>query len=229
MTHRRRTVWLSAIALKIAMALTGLFFILFVVVHLYGNLKVFEGQDSFDTYTHHLRVLGEPILPYRGFLTVARAVLVSALVIHATCAVILWRRARRARPVAYEACPKRSSSASSRSMRWGGITVLAYLLFHLANLTTLWIKTYPDTDSAYERLIATFQPEHWWVVLIYLAAQVPLGLHIRHGLFSAMQTLGFTSTIRRRALASNAGFATAVVVSLGFASIPIAIMAGIVR
>ena len=210
------------------MAPTGLLFIGFVVAHLLGNLKVYQGQQAFDAYTHHLRTIGEPILPYAGFLTMARTILVAALLVHVTCATILARRARRARSTKYVVRPKRSSSASARSMRWGGITLLAYLLFHLANLTTHSIRTYPMTRSAYERLAASFQPTHWWVVLIYLGAQVPLAFHLHHGFFSAMQTLGCTGTARRRRMAKKAGLALAVVVPLGFASIPISILVGIV-
>lgn len=219
--------WRSSIGLKIAMALTGLVFIGYVVAHLYGNLKIYEGQEAFDSYAHSLRTLGEPILPYAGFLTAARTFLVLSLVVHVTSAVTLWRRARRARPAGYAARPKRTSSISARSMRWGGLTLLAYIIFHLANLTTLTIKTYPDSESPYQRVIHTFQPTHWWVVAIYLIAQLPLGLHMHHGIFSAAQSLGFTGTARRRTFVRNTGLALGVIVPIGFSSIPIAILLGL--
>lgn len=227
LVQSRTPVWRSTIAMKIGMAITGLIFIAYVVAHLYGNLKVYVGQESFDTYAHHLRTLGEPYLPYAGFLSISRAVLVASLILHVTFAIVLWHLAREARPIAYAAKPKRSTSAASRSMRWGGFALLAFIIFHIGNLTTHTFKTYPETDSPYERLIYSFQPGYWWVILIYLAAQVALALHVRHGLYSSLQTLGLLRNARQRRIAHGSSIALATLLFVGYSSIPIAVVAGL--
>ena len=97
------------------MALTGLVFIGYVVLHMYGNLKVFAGQEAFDEYAHHLRVLGEPMLPHEGALWILRLGLILSLVVHVYCAVVLWRRAARARTTKYVmSCGGLSAAASRR-------------------------------------------------------------------------------------------------------------------
>ena len=87
----------STIALKMLMAATGVIFIVFVLVHMYGNLKAFAGHDAYNEYAHHLRSIGEPELPHEGMLWAIRAVLFVALVVHVACAFVLWRRKGRAR------------------------------------------------------------------------------------------------------------------------------------
>ena len=183
------------------MAVTGLIFVGYVLAHMYGNLKVFAGQDSFDEYAHHLREFGEPILPYEGFLWVARVVLILAVIGHAYSAFKLWHRAAVARREKYSARRVAKSTLSSRTMRWGGTALLAFIVFHILHLTTRTITPGSNSDSPYERLVAGFQPERWWLVLIYLVALVALGMHLRHGVWSACQTLGWTNTAasRRRA------------------------------
>ena len=88
----------STIFLKILMALSGIVFILFVLAHMYGNLKAFSGHDAYNEYAEHLRTLGTPMLPRSGFLWIMRAVLIVALVVHVYAAATLWRRAKRALP-----------------------------------------------------------------------------------------------------------------------------------
>src|SRR3954471_12270415 len=91
----------STIALKLMMAVSGIIFIGFVLLHMYGNLKAFSGHDAYNDYAHHLRTFGEPMLPYGGLLWVIRVVLILSLVVHVYAAVTLWRRAKRARTTKY--------------------------------------------------------------------------------------------------------------------------------
>ena len=210
------------------MAVTGLIFVGYVLAHMYGNLKVFAGQDSFDEYAHHLREFGEPILPYEGFLWIARVVLILAVIGHAYSAFKLWHRAAVARTEKYSARRVAKSTLSSRTMRWGGVALLAFIVFHILHLTTRTITPGSNSDSPYERLVAGFQPERWWLVLIYLVALVALGMHLRHGVWSACQTLGFTNTAASRRRANLAGITLAVVVAVGFALVPISVLFGIV-
>ena len=178
------------------MAVTGIIFIGFVLVHMYGNLKAFAGHDEFNEYAHHLREIGVPLLPYEGFLWIVRAVLIVALVVHIACALILWRRAKAARSVPYVVKRNKHSTFSSHWMRWGGIALLLFIVWHLLNFTI--VKVNPQggaKDDPYDLLVDTF--EVWWMTLIYLAAMLALALHLRHGVWSAAQTLGLTNNVAR--------------------------------
>ncbi len=218
----------STIVWKIAMALTGLLFVGYVIAHMYGNLKVFGGQDAFDTYAEHLREIGEPILPHAGFLWVLRIVLILALLVHTVAAYRLWARAAGARKHRYAMKKATRSTLSSRTMRWGGTALLLFIVFHLLNLTTRTITPGGDSDSPYQRLLNTFAPENWWMTVIYLLAMVALGMHLRHGVFSSAQTLGYTSSQSARTFWNRAGWTVAIAVAGGFAIVPLSILLGVV-
>jgi succinate dehydrogenase / fumarate reductase, cytochrome b subunit len=218
----------STIVWKIAMALTGLIFAAYVLAHMYGNLKVFAGQNSFDTYAEHLREFGEPILPHAGFLWVVRVVLILALLVHGVAAYRLWARAAGARSHRYAMKKATRSTLSSRTMRWGGTAILLFVVFHLLNLTTRTITPGGDSPSPYQRMLNTFAPENWWMTVIYLLAMVALGMHLRHGVFSAAQTLGYTSGQSARAFWNRAGWTVAIVIAGGFAIVPLSILLGLV-
>ena len=196
----------STIVWKLAMALTGLVFIGYVLLHMYGNLKVFAGQEAFDAYAEHLRAFGEPILPRSGLLWIIRVVLLVSLAVHATAAYTLWARASGARPQRYVMRKAVRSSFSSRTMRWGGTALLLFVVFHLLEFTMRVVTPGGDSDSPYQRLVNAFQPEQWWVALIYLLAMGALAMHLRHGVYSAAQTLGFTSRRGSRGAGWTAGW-----------------------
>jgi succinate dehydrogenase / fumarate reductase cytochrome b subunit len=219
----------STIAWKLAMAVSGLIFIGYVLAHMYGNLKVFAGQESFDTYAHHLREFGEPMLPHEGFLWVMRVILVAALLVHAVAAYKLWARAAGARSQKYVMKKAAVATISSRTMRWGGTAILLFVLFHLLHLTTHTINPGGNPDSPYRRMVNSFEPENWWVTIIYLLAMVALAMHLRHGTWSAAQTLGLTNTPAARARWNLLGYSLALVVAGGFALVPLSILFGIVE
>jgi succinate dehydrogenase / fumarate reductase cytochrome b subunit len=217
----------STIALKMLMAGSGIVFILFVLVHMYGNLKAFAGHDAFNDYAHHLRTFGEPMLPYGGLLWVIRAVLVVALVVHVTTAVILWRRAARARTVKYVVKKNKASSISSRTMRWGGLTLLLFIVWHLLNFTIGKVNISGGaTDDPYNLLVDTFDAP--WMTAIYLLAMVTLALHLHHGTFSALQTLGLTGNANARVRAKRLGLVVAVVIAGGFSLVPLFVLFGVI-
>lgn len=222
LTARRTTI-----AMKLVMAVTGAFFVFYVVAHMYGNLKAFAGADSFNGYSHHLRVLGDPILPDGGFLWVMRLLLIVALVAHVYSAFYLWSRAQGARTTKYSVKKAAATTLSARFMRWGGVALLLFIVFHLLQFTTNTIRVNGDYDNPYQRLVAGFGV--WWVVLIYLLALVALAMHLRHGVWSASQTLGWTNSARSRRLANQAGITIAAVVSIGFALVPLFVLFGVVK
>ena len=217
----------STIALKLLMAVSGIVFIGFVLLHMYGNLKAFAGQEAYNDYAHHLRILGEPMLPREGALWLIRAVLLGSLVVHVYAAVTLWLRARKARTVKYVMKRNVASTLSSRTMRWGGLTLLVFIVWHLLNFTVGKVNVQGgETNDPYNLLVDTFQV--WWMTLIYLAAMAMLGAHLHHGTWSACQTLGITSTERARTLAKRFAFVLAVIISGGFSLVPIFVLAGVI-
>ncbi|HET9421875.1 MAG TPA: succinate dehydrogenase cytochrome b subunit [Nocardioides sp.] len=218
----------STIALKMLMAVTGIIFIAYVLAHMYGNLKAFAGHDSFNEYAHHLRVLGEPLLPYEGFLWIIRAALIVSVVVHIACALALWRRAKAARSVPYVVKKNKHSTFSSHWMRWGGIALLLFIVWHLLNFTI--VKVNPqggETNDPYNLLVETF--DLWWMTLIYLAALLALGLHLRHGVWSAAQTLGLTNNEKARRNANVLGYGFAILIAGGFSLVPIFVLAGVIE
>lgn len=217
----------STIALKILMAGTGLIFVGYVLVHMYGNLKMFAGHDAFNGYAEHLREFGEPILPYEGLLWIIRVVLVVAVVLHVWSALTLWRRSATARSQNYVKRRNSGSSFSSRTMRWGGITLLLFLVWHLLNFTVGRINpSGGPTNDPYNLVVDSF--EVWWVTIIYLLALAALGLHLHHGVWSAAQTLGWTGTAAARQRAKTLGWVTAIVIAGGFSLVPIFVLAGVI-
>lgn len=214
------------------MAVSGLLFIGFVLAHMYGNLKAFSGEEAFNHYAEHLREIGEPMLPHEGALWIIRVGLLVALIVHVGCAVVLARRAAAARPVQYVAKKNTGSSVSSRTMRWGGLTILVFLVWHLLNFTIVKInpsngETGDPDHNPYALLVDSF--ELWWITLIYLIAMVALGMHLHHGTFSSLQTLGFTNSAASRARARAVGWVVAIVIAGGFSLVPLAVLTGIIE
>lgn len=217
----------STITLKLLMAASGILFILYVLLHMYGNLKAFAGHDAYNEYAAHLRTLGEPMLPGSGFLWIMRVVLIVALVVHVYAALALWRRAATARSTRYVMKKNLASSFSSRWMRWGGITILLFLIWHLLNFTIGKVNVAGGaTNDPYNLLVDTF--DTWWMTVIYLLAMVALGLHLHHGTWSAAQTLGLTNNARSRRNAKTLGWIFAVVIAGGFSLVPIFVLAGVI-
>ena len=217
----------STIALKLLMAATGIIFIGYVLVHMYGMLKAFGGHDGYVEYAHHLREFGEPVLPRTGFLWVMRVVLAVSLVVHVAAAVALWRRASTARSTRYVVKRNRHSTLSSRTMRWGGLALLLFLVWHLVHFTIVKVNVQGGgTDDPYYLLVDSF--EVWWLTLIYLLALAALAMHIRHGVWSAAQTLGLTNNLRARRNSNVLGVLLATVIAGGFSLVPIFVLAGVI-
>jgi succinate dehydrogenase / fumarate reductase cytochrome b subunit len=216
------------------MAASGIVFILFVLAHMYGNLKAFSGELAFNEYAEHLRTFGEPMLPYGGLLWIIRVVLLASLVAHVGSAIALTKRAHTQRPVKYAAKKNKASSLSSRTMRWGGVALFLFVVWHLLQFTIVKINVGAGgqaadvTENPYRLLTNAFQPEQWWMVIIYLAAMLALAFHLHHGTFSAIQTLGFTNTAESRARARVAGWVVAIVVAGGFSLVPLFTVFGVI-
>ncbi|MCX4903327.1 succinate dehydrogenase [Streptomyces sp. NBC_00878] len=220
-----RTMWDSSVGKKTVMAVSGLIMLSYLVVHMLGNLKIFFGSDEFNHYAHWLRTIGEPFLHYEWALWIIRVVLVAAVVAHAVSAYQLSRRDIRARPTPY-AHKKRRASYATRTMRWGGIILGLFIVWHILDLTTG--TAHPNgfqPGHPYQNVIDTFST--WYGNVVYIVAVLALGLHVRHGFWSAAQTLGVGSRTRDRAFKTIANV-LALVLTVGFVSVPVGVMTGVV-
>jgi succinate dehydrogenase / fumarate reductase, cytochrome b subunit len=215
----------SSVQLKFVMAVTGAVFLLYVVAHMLGNLKIFFGEQALNTYASWLREIGEPALPGEGMLWLIRVVLLAALAAHVIAATILALRARRARPVRYAHRRPVSTSYASRTMRWGGVIILLFVIYHILDLTTGKLNPNGVPGEVYDNVVADFS--RWYVTLAYTVAMIALGFHVRHGVWSALQTLGRSSgpnQLRYKAIA----LVFAVVLTAGFLAVPFAVQFGLV-
>jgi succinate dehydrogenase / fumarate reductase cytochrome b subunit len=219
-----RAVWDSTVGKKAVMAVSGLVMLLYLVVHMYGNLKIFFGPGTFDGYAHWLRTLGEPFLHYEWGLWIVRAGLVAAVAAHGVSAYQLSRRDQRSRPVRYVHRKARTSYAT-RTMRWGGVILGLFIVWHLLDLTTGTVQRGFVAGHPYHNVVAAFHD--WWNNVIYIAAMLALGMHIRHGFWSAAQTLGAGSATRDRVLKGTATV-LALLLTAGFIAVPVGVMTGLV-
>jgi succinate dehydrogenase / fumarate reductase, cytochrome b subunit len=222
----------STVALKALMAVSGLIMIGYLLAHMYGNLKLFSGQAAFDEYADHLREIGEPVLPHTGLLWIIRVVLLASVIAHAYAAATLWRRANAARGGAkrYHSSKARRGvqrSYSSFTLRWGGLVILLFVIYHLLHLTANVIAPGGQSGSPYQRVINGFQI--WWVVLAYTIAMIAVGLHLRHGTWSALTTLGANTSAAARRRLNGLAYLVAGVITIGFLLPPFAILLGLVK
>ncbi|MEU8617396.1 succinate dehydrogenase [Streptomyces sp. NPDC048623] len=221
-----RGFWASTIGKKTVMAASGLIMLGYLVAHVAGNLKVFFGPEEFNAYGHWLRVMGAPVLHHQWALWLVRIVLVAAVVAHAVSAYQLSRRDLKARPTAYVHRRRRSSYAT-RTMRWGGVIVGLFIVWHLLDLTTGTVHPGGFQEGMpYQNVVDTFST--WYGDVIYIVAMLAVGLHVRHGFWSAAQTLGVGNARRERTLKFLAD-ALALVLTAGFVSVPVAVMTGVVN
>jgi succinate dehydrogenase / fumarate reductase cytochrome b subunit len=217
----------SSVGKKIVMAFTGALLFLFVLVHMLGNLKIYMGPETFDEYAAFLREVGHPALPHGALLWIFRLVLLSAVGLHILSATQLYLVSRRARRTGYRLTEDLSFSYASRTMRWGGLILLAFVIYHITHLT-LGGAGHPDFrhGAAYANVVAGFRV--WWASALYALCMLPLGLHIYHGLWSATQTLALQHhTIKKWRRPFAAGVAGLIVAAN--ISIPVAVLTGLVR
>jgi succinate dehydrogenase / fumarate reductase cytochrome b subunit len=221
-----RSTKTSSILLKSVMAVTGLIFVGYILAHMYGNLMIFGGEDTFNEYAEHLREIGSPTIPHSGVLWVLRVVLVASLVGHAYAAFALWSRAAGARQTRYTVRTAMRQVWVSRAMRWGGVALLLFVVFHILHLTTNTIQINGDFADPAGRLVSSF--EVWWAVLLYTAAVLALGMHLLHGVWAAGMTLGLNTSAAAEHRLRMAATAVAAVTVVGFLAPPWAILVGLV-
>lgn len=219
---------LSNYACKVTMAVTGLLFAGFVLAHMIGNLKVYQGADAFNAYAAWLREVGYPLLPREGVLWALRVVLGLALVAHIECGIALWLRGRAARG-SFRRRGRSPKAWAATLMVPSGLLLLAFIIVHLLDLTlgTLGAPAFRHPDAsgfhAYDNLVASFQRPGYAV--FYLVVMLVLALHLAQGLWSALHDLGGTAGRLRRVWVAVAGVAV-IAITVVNSSIPLAVMMG---
>ena len=215
------TFWGSTNGKKAVMAVTGAILFGFIIGHLAGNLQIFEGREKLNAYGHFLHSIGELLWP-------VRVVLIISVLLHITATVQLALLKKRARPVGYSRKEAIASSYASRTMYWSGPIVLAFVTFHLLQFTAGYI--HPESQfiegDVYHNVVAGFQV--WWVSVWYIFSVSLLGLHLSHGISSMFQSLGYNHP-KHTLVLKSAAVVIAVLITLGYISIPISVLLGIVK
>ena len=216
----------SAIGKKVVMAVTGVSLFGWIFMHMLGNMKMYLGSEHFNEYAKWLRTMGAPAMPNDTLLWVVRALLLIAVWFHVQAATQLTLMNRRARPVAYANRDTVVASYASRTMRWSGVIILLFVWYHLGHLT--FGKFHPNfvKDDPYHNVVAGFQV--WWVSALYIIANLALGLHLFHGLWSMFNSLGLNH-LRFNSWRRIFAVAFALIITLGNISFPISVLMGFVR
>jgi len=221
-------LWTTSIGKKAVMAVTGFILVGFVILHMLGNLKIYLGPEHFDAYAAFLREMGEPLLLREQALWMVRLVLLVAVVLHVVAAVELTQMSRRARPIPYRQKDAIAASYAARTMRWGGAILFLFIVYHLLHFTAGRVGYQPGEfrpGAVYQNVVTGFRV--WYVSAFYLVAQLALGLHLFHGIWSAFQTLGLDA--QRNTFYRHLAAALSVVVVVGNVSVPLAVVGGWIR
>ncbi|HSH77516.1 MAG TPA: succinate dehydrogenase cytochrome b subunit [Herpetosiphonaceae bacterium] len=216
----------SSIGKKVVMALTGFVLVGFVIAHMVGNLKAFQGPEKLNAYGVFLRDVGGPIFGHEQLLWIVRLVLLASVVLHIVAAVQLARGELAARPVRYAYHKKVQATYASRTMRWGGMIILLFVIYHLLHFTVGSAHPSFRSGDIYHNLVSGFQV--WYVSAFYIAAMIALGLHLYHGVWSMFHTLGLNNRTYNRLLRGTAAV-VAGAVALGNISIPVAVLVGWIK
>jgi len=218
----------STIGKKVIMGVTGLIGIGFVIVHMIGNLQAFVGQSKLNAYGALLHG------PLNELLWLLRAILIVAVVLHVLMAYQLTRRAAAARPIAYRRREPQVSTLAARTMRWGGVLLLVFIVVHILHFTTETVDPgrsrgmvdIHGNRDVYGNVVASFHV--WWVAAFYIIAMIALGLHLYHGAWSSLRTLGYARP-SPHPLHRRVALGVAIVVWIGFTLVPVGVIAGVIR
>ncbi len=211
----------SSIGRKVIMAVTGAILFGFVLGHMLGNLQVYLGPEAMNHYAVFLRAA-----LHGTALWIVRAVLLLAVILHIWSATSLTLDSRRARPEGYREQKWKESTYASRTMRWGGVIILLFVIYHLLHFTIGSVHPSFIEGDVYHNFVTGFRSVP--VSLVYIFAMLALGLHLRHGVWSMFQTLG-VSHPRYMRIARAGAWVFAAIIVVGNVSFPVAVLAGIVK
>lgn len=221
----------STVIKKVVMAVTGLIMIAFLLVHMYGNLKMFLGPEAFDHYADWLKGNTDdggilyPLLPAGWFIWIFRFALVASVILHIWSAVTLSAETLKNRGSKYVKSQKKVQTYSSRTMRWGGIIVAAFIIFHLIQFTIIPGSFGGNADEPHSMVLASFS--QWWMVALYAVCMVLITMHVRHGFWSAFTTLGSNTSAQSRTVLNVLAIVVSVALFVGFMIMPLAVLFGV--
>jgi succinate dehydrogenase / fumarate reductase cytochrome b subunit len=211
--------WRSTIGKKIVMAVTGLIMVGFVIGHVAGNLLVFAGPARINAYGAFLKSTGE-------LLWIVRLVLLASVLLHIVAAVQLTAIERAARPVGYARHRYQAASLASRTIRWGGVILAIFIVYHLLHFTVGSVHPDFSETDIYHNIVSGFAVK--WVAIFYVIAMAALGLHLYHGAWSSVRTLGLSKP-SPSPLVHRVSLILAIVVAGLFAAIPLAVLFGVLK
>jgi succinate dehydrogenase / fumarate reductase, cytochrome b subunit len=218
MTSRVTRFWASTVGKKIVMAATGLIMAGFLVTHVTANLLAFLGPSYINDYSHFLHAVPEVLWP-------TRAVLLASVVLHATAAWQLTRVKGEARPVGYRRYEPQVATVASRTIRWFSVLVALFIVIHLLHFTTGTLLPGFVEGDPYSNLVTAFATQRG-MAAFYLAMMIVVGLHLYHGTWSAVRTLGL-SRPKPNPLVRPVATILAVGLWLGFSAVPLGVLAGV--
>lgn len=218
--NRALRFYRAAIGKKIVMGVTGLIGIGFVIAHMAGNLLTFRGAEAINAYAHFLASTGE-------LLWILRLILIASVILHVVAAYQLTMQNRAARPDGYVNREPQVSTWAARTMRWGGVLLLVFIVLHIMHFTNPGWRPQGGFVKAdvYTNIVTSFRV--WWITLFYVAAMLALGLHLYHGAWSSVRSIGLSQP-SERPLHRTVALAIAVIVWLGFTAVPVAVFAGLI-
>ncbi len=219
----------TTIGKKVIMALSGAIWIGYLIMHMYGNLKIFGGQEHFNAYAAGLRTLGAPVFGYAHLLWVARIVLIVSFLPHIWAGIVLYLRKRKSRGAGYSQHKKLRGNSATLTMVFGGIAIGLFVIYHLMHFTFGVAGIHPNFEAhdAYHNVIIGFSSYAYIPSIIYLIGLVAVGFHLYHGAWSLFQTLGLNHKSYEPAIRGLAVL-LALVIPVGFALVPLAVMIGLI-
>jgi succinate dehydrogenase / fumarate reductase cytochrome b subunit len=218
--NRLSRFYRAAIGKKIVMGVTGLIGIGFVILHMAGNLLAFRGQEAINAYAHFLASTGE-------LLWLLRIVLIVAVILHVVAAYQLTMQNRAARPVGYVNREAQVTTWAARTMRWGGVLLLVFIVLHIMHFTNPGWRPEGVFDKAdvYTNIVMSFRI--WWITLFYVASMIALGLHLYHGVWSSVRSIGAAQPTQRP-MHRTVALVLSLVLWLGFTAVPVAVFVGLI-
>lgn len=229
--RRMVTLYRPSVGKKVVMAVSGLLLYGFVYLHMLGNLKAFQPRTEpeayfpLDVYGTTLRELGYPLVPEYGLLWIARIVLLVAVGFHVFAAFQLWSQSREARRVGYRKEQSQVFSYASRTMRWGGIIILLFVVYHILHFTTGTVHPEFEYGAVQANLVIGLRS--WPVAGFYILAVGALSLHVYHGFWSLFTTLGVENP-RVERMRRPLALVLALALFIGYVAVPVGVLAGLV-
>ena len=213
----------SSIGKKALMAVTGIVWIGYLAAHMWGNIHFFQGQEAFNHYAEWLREIGYPVFSHAQVLWILRIVIIVSIAVHMWAAVSLYRQAAQARSSNYAVKRVLQANYATRFMRIGGVVIILFIIFHLAQYTWGWVTAFERSDPYTNLMVGFSNP---LIVLFYLMALAALALHLYHGVWSMFQTLGFNNR-DWDGFFRGLAILVAIVIPVGFTAVPLAVLFGI--